>query len=85
MKAGHAGRFLTHFGRLNPSRASKTGHPGPSNFVELSAITAAISQQASPPQAKQVLLRQVVVERSMECDLSARTALIHRQKQKRLS
>ena len=22
MKAGHAGRFLTHFGRLNPSRAS---------------------------------------------------------------
>ena len=56
----------------------KKRHPNPPQIGELSAI---ISQQASPPQAKQILVRQVLVKRrSMKYDLSARTALIHRQK-----
>ena len=56
----------------------KKRHPNPPQIGELSAM---ISQQASPPQAKQILVRQVLVKRrSMKYDLSARTALIHRQK-----
>jgi hypothetical protein len=55
----------------------KKRHPNPPQIGEPSAI---ISQQASPPQAKQILVRQVLVERSIKYDLSARTALIHRQK-----
>ena len=42
---------------------------------QIGELSAVISQQASPPQAKQILVWQVLVERRMKYDLSARTAL----------
>jgi hypothetical protein len=42
---------------------------------KIGELSAVISQQASPPQAKQSLVWQVLVERRMKYDLSAGTAL----------